>query len=492
MLGPKQTELSFYSQLYDLIPSNHILKKINEQIDFAFIHDLLKKNYCEFYGRPAKEPELLFRLLFLQVLYNLSDVRIIEDAQVNLAYKWFLALNPEDELPDPSLLSKFRKHRLGANTLEVVLKNVVQQAIDKGLIKSNAIILDATHSHAGAKKDSPLEVLIKAGKKLRKAVYHERSDMASSFPPKPELEKDEVEATKKQLRYLAELGEIVEKQTCEENRSIRKELSKVKQIVEDERLLAFKGIQSAVDPDARLGWKSEEQSFFGYKSHLAMTEERIITAVEVTSGEKADGNYLQTLVNRTKEAGMEVKEVLADCAYSGKDNLDYLYEDEITPTIPLNPQVLEDRKDTGFEYIKDAQGMRCPAGHMNIRKAKQGKKGTNKNQQTTYYFDVTKCQTCPLREGCYKPGAKTKTYSVRIISSTHQRAIDYQNTDAFAQRKKVRAQIESKNAEMKQAHGMAKAKYTGLFGMQIQAYLTSIVVNVKRMIRLHEGNIAAT
>ncbi|KRE21296.1 hypothetical protein ASG81_29425 [Paenibacillus sp. Soil522] len=187
---------------------------------------------------------------------------------------------------------------------------------------------------------------------------------------------------------------------------------------------------------------------------------------------------------------MEVKEVLADCAYSGKDNLDYLYEDEITPIILLQPQVLEDHKDTGFEYIKDAQGMCCPAGHMSIRKAKQRKKkGTNKNQQNTYYFDVTKCQTCPLREGCYKPGAKTKTYSVRIISSTHQRASDYQ---AFTQRKKVRGQIESKNAEMKQAHGMVKAKYTGLFGMEIQAYLTSIVVNVKRMIRLiEEAKVAA-
>jgi transposase len=99
---------------------------------------------------------LLFRLLFLQTIYKLSDVRVIEDAQVNLAYKWFLGFNPEEKLPDPSLLSKFRKHRIGANTLEVILNNVVQQAMDKGVIKSGTIMIDATQTHAGSKKDTPL------------------------------------------------------------------------------------------------------------------------------------------------------------------------------------------------------------------------------------------------------------------------------------------------------------------------------------------------
>lgn len=82
-------------------------------MDFSFIHKLVKNSYCIYYGRPANEPELLFRLLFLQVLYNLSDERMIQKAQVNLAYKWFVGVNPEDSLPDASQLSRFRNHRLG-------------------------------------------------------------------------------------------------------------------------------------------------------------------------------------------------------------------------------------------------------------------------------------------------------------------------------------------------------------------------------------------
>lgn len=62
---------------------------------------------------------------------------------------------------------------------------------------------------------------------------------------------------------------------------------------------------------------------FGYKSHVAMTRERIVTALEVTSGEAPDGKFMQSLIEQSKKAGLEVKEVIGDKAYSGKDNLEY-------------------------------------------------------------------------------------------------------------------------------------------------------------------------
>ena len=68
---------------------------------------------------------------------------------------------------------------------------------------------------------------------------------------------------------------------------------------------------------------------FGYKTHLAMTEERIITAAIVTTGEKNDGKQLQTLIEKSKAAGMEVKTVIGDMAYSEKDNIIYTKTNEI-------------------------------------------------------------------------------------------------------------------------------------------------------------------
>ena len=75
------------------------------------------------------------------------------------------------------------------------------------------------------------------------------------------------------------------------------------------------------DEDAKTGYKSADTAFFGYKTHIAMTPERIITAATITSGEKPDGKELPKLVEKSRKAGMTVENVIADRAYSGKVNL---------------------------------------------------------------------------------------------------------------------------------------------------------------------------
>lgn len=109
MLKNEPKQLSMYSILYDKIPENHILKKIDSVVDLNFINEMLKGSYCEYYGRPAKEPDMMCKILILQYLYNLSDVQVIDETKLNLAYMWFIGINPEEDLPDPSLLAKFRK-----------------------------------------------------------------------------------------------------------------------------------------------------------------------------------------------------------------------------------------------------------------------------------------------------------------------------------------------------------------------------------------------
>lgn len=61
-----------------------------------------------------------------------------------------------------------------------------------------------------------------------------------------------------------------------------------------------------------------------------------------------------------------------------------------------------------FQINKDAGRYVCKAGHTAVRKTRQGKKGIGQNQGVTYFFDVELCKRCPLREGCYKEGAKSK------------------------------------------------------------------------------------
>ena len=168
-----QTELSLppYEGLYEaIIPSNHMLRRLKENIDFSFVNPMLRKQYCEAFGRPAKEPEMMFKLLFLKKLYDLSDKRLISSAQTDMAYKCFLGLSPEDKMIDPSLLTKFRKTRITEAILEELLKETIRQAIEKGLVKSGKIIVDATHVEAAVRAKSVPQVLRELTKGMRKEI----------------------------------------------------------------------------------------------------------------------------------------------------------------------------------------------------------------------------------------------------------------------------------------------------------------------------------
>jgi transposase len=371
----RQMTAAFHAELYKLVPEDHLLRRIHRIVDFSFIYELVENSYCKYYGRPANEPELLFRLLFLQILYNLSDERMVQEAQVNVAYKWFIGMNPEDELPDASQLSRFRNHRLGASQIEDVLKQIVGQCINNGLIKSKTIIMDATHTHAATQRQQPLNVLREAAKRLFRVVVKRHPKLEKKLPPLPGVKSEQEDAEKVMLRYLAELGETVEELLPDHEGAISDKLHTAKQIIEDERLLANKGIRSAVDPDARFGWKSNTRSFFGYKEHLAMTEEEFITAVEVTPGTSDDGKQLPALLARTRANGIVVDEIIADTAYSGKENLAEMKKEAIQPEVPLHPIVHSGgERQEGFDYNKDADFVVCPAGEHSIRKAVQGSK----------------------------------------------------------------------------------------------------------------------
>ena len=119
-----------------------------------------------------------------------------------------------------------------------------------------------------------------------------------------------------------------------------------------------------------------------------------------------------------------------------------------------------------------------------IRKARQGKKGVATNQVDTYYFDIEKCKCCPYREGCYKEGAKSKSYSVSIKSDEHTEQAEFQESDYFKEKSKERYKIEAKNSELKHRHGYDVASSSGLICMELQGAMAIFTVNLKRILKL--------
>ncbi len=102
----------------------------------------------------------------------------------------------------------------------------------------------------------------------------------------------------------------------------------------------------------------------------------------------------------------------------------------------------------------------------------------------TYYFDIQKCQNCPLRDGCYKPGAKSKTYNITLKSNEHTNQMEFENTEYFNNRVKQRYEIEAKNAELKTKHGYDKSWSSGITSMTLQGAITLFCVNIKRITKL--------
>lgn len=177
-------QLNIYSLLYDKIPENHILRILNENVDFSFINELLEDSYSKYYGRPAKEPELMVKLLVLQYLYNLSDVRVIEDASLNLAYMYFLGINPDDKLPHPSLLAKFRRHRLDEEagiTVDDINTEIIKQCVEMGIIDGTGLSVDTTHSEANTFKATPERVIKRLAKKIFKNLKEENGEVPENI-----------------------------------------------------------------------------------------------------------------------------------------------------------------------------------------------------------------------------------------------------------------------------------------------------------------------
>ena len=143
-------------------------------------------------------------------------------------------------------------------------------------------------------------------------------------------------------------------------------------------------------------------------------------------------------------------------------------------------------KEDEFEFNKDAGMYQCKAGHLAIHKYldKRKKEKKNKNPRMVYSFDIEKCKCCPYRDGCYKEGAKKKTYTETIISDSHSEQAKFQETEHFKEKMKERYKIEAKNSELKHRHGYDTASSSGLICMEMQGAMTIFAVNLKRIVKL--------
>lgn len=285
-------------------------------------------------GRNPIDPIRMFKHLLLKTIFELSDVDIVERSRYDLFFKYFLHMAPEDPVIDPNSLTKFRKLRLqDLNLLDMLIDKTVQIVFEKNVIKSTSIIEDATHTKARYNQKTPREILQDRSRKLRKAVYSIDEPLKAKFPAK-----NTANALENEIDNCQKIIHVIESEPgIAQLPKITEPLNLLKETV----AVDMEQLRISEDQDARVGHKSADTSFFSCKTHLVMTEKRIITAAIVTTGEKNDGKQLQTLIEKSKLTSVNVRTVIGYTAYPEKEKIAYSKANNIELVAKLNSQIMQ-------------------------------------------------------------------------------------------------------------------------------------------------------
>ncbi|MBI2861062.1 MAG: transposase [Chloroflexi bacterium] len=380
MLKPKSPQESFFgSYLYDrIVPVDHLLRQVNQVVDFSFAGQILKDRYNPSIGRPAEDPEFMLRLYLLQYIYGDSDRNVIENARLNLAYKYFLGLAVDAEIPDYTTISYFRAQRLGEEKFRAVLDQIVRQCIDKGLVKGNRQIIDSTPIRANITVSSITGLVRKCRENVLKTIAKQDARVAKRLGLKDLENAESVKfaSTQEGLQQEVEAaGELLDSVTAEfktkkirPTEELQKDLGLLEKAVADREEGAKDKLLSPVDPDARHG-KKTSTTWPGYRAHIIIEEETgIITGVGTTPANATDGSQLKPMLKEQEKVHSLIpQELTADRAYDWGDNLESLAFNNTFANIALTKQVNPRSAGKGSDNYRERHRPGTVAHHTSCR-----------------------------------------------------------------------------------------------------------------------------
>lgn len=486
------------------IPDDHPLRRIRAAVDFSFVHDLVADLYHDSLGRPAYDPEIMVRLIFLQLQYKLSDRGVIERAQTDHAFRFFLGLDWNDELPHPTSLTKFR-NRLGEERFAAVFHGFLRQAIERGLVSNKRLMIDSYSVRGDISTPGFRElldrILGKALASLEGATVdleylrseHEGLRADKSYRLGAAFRKLLLEEWLSLAELVAEALEELDPRTEAQqftlellNGALRRSDNIGKRNIKKDDLL------SDVDPDARWNRKKRgRQTEPGFGEQFAVDEENgIVTHVEVTPGNTDDSEMLQAMVAGHIAQVGKPDEALTDSKYASGANRAFLEGEGIGDQIACPPPKGHKRgmfSTTDFEIEFDAKGRPivalCPAGELseNPRRSKH-------KHAWVFHFKKTQCDGCPLRGRCSKQ-KRGRQVTVDQHFQLTQRARARQKSAAGQAAQIVRMDIERQFA-YQQRQGGKRTRYRGLAKNRMMGWMWGMYLNVTRMAKLFEESLS--
>lgn len=359
----KQGEMEFVI-LEQMIPENHLLRRIDRAIDFSFIHKLCESLYCLDNGRPAIDPELLFRMIFIGYLYGIkSERRLEEEVNYNLAYKWFCGLGVMEKAPDATTLSANRRRRFRDNNIaEQIFDEILRQAIEKGLVSGKVMYTDSTHVKAKANK-------------------HKKRTITVEVTPK---------------EYPKELDAAVD--------ADRQALGKKSFDQDDDPPPPTREIQqSRIDPDSGQLHKEGKPDGFHYSEHRTVDSRcNVIVNVCVTTANVNDVDPIpEILRDIQKRLGYLPDYMGLDAGYHNARVAHQLAAQGIQGVIGYRRHTYKGEHLGKYRFVYDSKrnAYICPEKHLLPHKT------TRREGYREYFSDPKTCANCPRRKECFSEKA---------------------------------------------------------------------------------------
>ena len=435
-----QTEIELV-MIDNLVPQNHLLRKIKKHIDFTFINDLCREYYCKDNGRPAVEPEILFKILFIGYLYGIrSERRLMDEIEVNNAYRWFLDFKLTDKIPDASVIWQNRRRRFKHTDIpQQIFDNIVRQAMEKGLVDGSILYTDSTHLKANANKNKFTNVTISMTPK----DYVRTLDSA--------IAKDRIEHKKKELKQA-------------KNNKIS-----VKQIK-----------KSTTDPESGYMHRDDKPKGFFYLDHRTVdSRANIITDVYVTPGNVNDVDpYIERLKLQMKKFGFHTECVGLDAGYNTNNICRELSELGLKGAMGYRRGCQPKGKygKYKFNYLPEWDAYICPERCYLTYKTTTGA------GYREYTAIEERCSNCSRQAECLTEKQKYKTLRRHVWEDYRDEMYYFTKSDygkqVYARRKET---IERSFADAKELHGLRYCRMRGLVGVSEQCLLTAAVQNMKKI-----------
>lgn len=422
------------------IRKDHLLRAVDKLVDFDFIYKQVEDRYGV-KGNVSVPPPVILKLMLLLILYNVrSERELMDTIPERLDWLWFLGYDLDDDIPNHSVLSKAR-NRWGVEAFKTFFENIVIQCAEAGLVDGSKLFTDASLMDANASNNS---------------VVNQHS----------------------LKRYLNKSYQRLEQRLERldtNNRESNKKSGK-----------ANRKYISTTDPDASVVRMGSGQSKLRYKIHRGVDEKaEVITATEVTAGEVNEANRLMSLIDAHQEnTDQTVKTAVADSKYGTIENYLACCDRNINPHFE---SVDDGRRDTGrrkgifepcdFIYNPDDDLFICPAGEL-----LDPRKFRKKRNHIEYVAEAKTCNSCMLKPQC------TRSKSGRSVKR-HLRQEELEQMKALSESGQSKRDIRKRQHLMERSYaqgsryGFDRARWRGLWRVQIQEYLVAAVQNISILVR---------